>query len=692
VKEVRRHSAAAFVSLLALLASVGTGLLPGGAGRAGIKLSAARAAATSAARRDEKPANRISDELLDAARSGEAGDRRVRVILQTDDGAGRELAALLRRGDVKTKGRLDGLGARVVELPARLVEELSEKSGVRFVSPDRETVAFGHVSLTTGADLVHDASLTNPTGLDGSGIGIAVLDSGIDTSHMAFLSEKGNTRRVVYSRDFTGENRIDDPYGHGTHVASIAAGNGRIAHNSYLGIAPAANILNLRVLDSHGTGRVSNILSALDWVLQNRAAYNIRVVNMSLGAPAVDSYKNDPVCQAVRRLVDAGIVVVAAAGNLGKDASGNKVYGAIHSPGDEPSALTVGASNTFGTDVRTDDGVTTYSSRGPTRGSWTDASGTKHHDNLIKPDIVAPGNKIIDAAADGNYLITTYPSLDAGVSEADNRRMMYLNGTSMATPATAGAVALMLQANPNLTPNLVKAILMYTAQPLAGFNMLEQGAGELNIEGAVRLARLVRADLSASTPLGSPLLTSLVPPIPQTTIAGSTFVWSQGLVVGYGFATGPQLMTGYQKIYAPGALVTDGVFLSDGVLVTDRTLLSDGVLVTDGVVVSDGGTMSGSSLFVGAGVLVTDQFFAGDGVLVTDNVLGADSVTQAMSATLGGDATAAAAPARDDCDAVAGVAAANEGERQATVRQQPDAPSPARRINPRAHVSRSRPD
>src|SRR5205085_904765 len=114
------------------------------------------------------------------------------------------------------------------------------------------------------------------------------------------------------------------------------------------------------------------------------------------------------------------------------------LYGMIHSPGDEPSAITVGAANTFGSNLRNDDGVTTYSSRGPTRGTWTDDAGVRHHDNLVKPDLVAPGNKIIDAAAEDNYLITTYPSLDAGVSEDDKRRMMYLNGTSMATRVVAG--------------------------------------------------------------------------------------------------------------------------------------------------------------------------------------------------------------------------------------------------------------
>src|SRR5207249_3754172 len=137
-------------------------------------------------------------------------------------------------------------------------------------------------------------------------------------NHVAFL-DRSNNRRVLFSRDFTGEGRIDDPYGHGTHVASIAAGNARISNAQYTGIAPNANLINLRVLGATGSGSVSAALSALDWVLTNRATYNIRIVNMSLGAPAIDSYKNDPICRAVRRLVDAGIVVVAAAGNNGKN-------------------------------------------------------------------------------------------------------------------------------------------------------------------------------------------------------------------------------------------------------------------------------------------------------------------------------------------------------------------------------------
>src|SRR5205814_7296933 len=136
-----------------------------------------------------------------------------------------------------------------------------------------------------------------------------------------------------------------------------------------------------------------------------------------------------------------------------------------------------------------------------------------------------------------NLLVTQNPQLDAGISDRDNRRLMYLSGTSMATPVVAGAAALMLQVNPKLTPNMCKLILMYTAQPLAGFNTLEQGAGEVNIEGAVRLAKLVRTDLTNQTASGAPMLTASAPD-PHTTIAGQTFAWAQGILLKQRYATG----------------------------------------------------------------------------------------------------------------------------------------------------------
>ena len=308
------------------------------------------------------------------------------------------------------------------------------------------------------------------------------------------------------------------------------------------------------MLDEDGVGTTAGLLDALEWVMDNRATYNIRVVNISLGAAAVDSYRYDPLCLAVRSLVDAGVVVVAAAGNEGKNANGDKVYGLIHSPGIEPSAITVGASNTFDTDARDDDGVTTYSSRGPTRSYWTDTSNVVHHDNLVKPDMVAPGNKLVSAESASNALVTAHPDLEAYTDGNASHAMMRLSGTSMATPLVAGTAALLLQANPSLTPNMVKTLLMYTAQPLDGFNMFEQGAGQLNVEGAVRVATNMRTDCSSGLSLGDSLLTGSTP-THSTTIASFQFPWAGGAVAGHTYVTGTGLITQYQQVYDLGMLL-----------------------------------------------------------------------------------------------------------------------------------------
>src|SRR6185369_7343980 len=161
------------------------------------------------------------------------------------------------------------LNTLVVSLPVHEIEKVAEFSEVSFVSPERTVKVDGHVSQTTGAAYRRDqvSSTGTPYTLDGSGVGIAIFDSGIFAAHKSLQNSSGYTR-VVYSRDFTGEGRTDDPYGHGTHVASIVAGNGRISNAAYIGVAPNANVINLRVLGAQGTGRVSNILSALEWVLQ----------------------------------------------------------------------------------------------------------------------------------------------------------------------------------------------------------------------------------------------------------------------------------------------------------------------------------------------------------------------------------------------------------------------------------------
>jgi subtilisin family serine protease len=285
---------------------------------------------------------------------------------------------------------------------------------------------------------------------------------------------------------------------------------------------------------------------------------------MSLGAPAIDLIQERSYLSRCSRAGRRRHRGRGRGRNNGKDDAGNKLYGQIHSPGNEPSVITVGAANTYGTDARSDDGIATYSSRGPTRSSYTDAGGVRHYDNLLKPDLVAPGNKTIFAEAqDGgnlNNLVKAFPTLDAGVSSSDNKRLMYLSGTSMATPIVAGIAALMLQVNPSLTPNMVKMALMYTAEPIAGFNMLEQGAGEVNAEGACRLVKGIKTTLSSAKP-GDAMLTGAAPD-PRTTIAGETDTWSQGIILKHWYATGTPLITKYQGYYAQGLVLGDGVVLA----------------------------------------------------------------------------------------------------------------------------------
>ncbi|HKQ52652.1 MAG TPA: S8 family serine peptidase [Pyrinomonadaceae bacterium] len=600
--------------------------------------------------------DKVSEDLREKVK-GAKSDERVNVIIEPTSSWSSSLNYTVTGNGGKVSKTFKNFTSRTVSLPPAAVEALANNPEVAYVSLDRPVKLLGHVSLTTGADAARNAGGSTP--YDGTGIGIAVMDSGIYGTHVAYESASKQAR-ISVSVDFTGENRTDDPYGHGSHVAGILAGNDNVSSGAYLGVAPNANLVNLRVLDSQGKGSVSGLLSALDWVMNNRTTYNIRVVNMSLGTAAVSSYKDDPLCKAVRKLVDAGVVVVAAAGNEGKDSNGQEIYGQIHSPGNEPSVITVGASNSYGTDSRGDDTVTTYSSRGPTRSYWTDSTGIKHYDNLIKPDVVAPGNRLISVQSMNNYLVANNPSLDANVSGSASREQMFLSGSSMATPVVSGAAALLLQANPQLTPNLVKMILMYTAQPLAGFNMLEQGAGQLNLEGAMRLAKLIRTDLTSSTALGSSLLcSSCAAPTPQTTLGGYTFSWSQGIILDYTYATGTNLITKYQKIYGLGVLLGDGTIENNGVLVGDTLKLSGGVLLGDnimtagdtnsstlGITLGEGTAFQSTGVLVGDklhdGVLLGDGVLYGDGVMLGDGVLYGDVCVQANQALIYGDKSGSA--------------------------------------------------
>ena len=322
-------------------------------------------------------------------------------------------------------------------------------------------------------------------GFDGAGVGVAVIDSGISGYHDYLTYHDSNPavqvvggQRVTKFVDFVnGQTNKYDDNGHGSHVAGIIAGNGWDTLGSRAGIAPAADVVSLKVLDRLGNGYISNVIAALDWVVANKTTYNIRVVNVSIGAAITESYMTDPLTVAAKRVVDAGVVVVTAAGNLGKK-NGVQQFGGITSPGNAPWVLTVGADSHQGTVSRTDDVMADYSSRGPT---WLDFN--------AKPDVVAPGTGIVSLSVVGSQLYLAHPtSLLSGSLLGTTKPYLSLTGTSMAAPMVTGTVALMMQANPNLTPNLAKAIIEYTAQDY-GYGKLTQGAGFLNTEGAVKLAR-----------------------------------------------------------------------------------------------------------------------------------------------------------------------------------------------------------
>ncbi|HEX7138409.1 MAG TPA: S8 family peptidase [Vicinamibacterales bacterium] len=376
---------------------------------------------------------------------------------------------------------LDIINGKALELPNHVIQKLAAYPGVFQIHYDRPTQSHNYrTAVTVGARTVQDFF-----GYTGAGVGVAVIDTGITAWHDDLVNKTskvypyGNQRVSKFVDFVNGGTQPYDDNGHGSHVAGTILGNGYDSNGEKSGIAPGASLVSLKVLDQNGAGTISNIIAALNWVAVNASTYNIRVVNLSVGAGIYESFWTDPLTLAAKALTDRGITVVAAAGNMGKDANGQLQLGAITAPGNAPWVLTVGASSTMGTLTRADDQMADYSSSGPTA-----------IDFVAKPDLVAPGTGTVSLAVPGSLFYTTkVASLLAGTLNLGVKPYLALSGTSMSAPVVSGTVALMLQANPNLTPNLIKAILQYTAQQYPGYSALRQGAGFLNTYGAVRLAK-----------------------------------------------------------------------------------------------------------------------------------------------------------------------------------------------------------
>lgn len=433
--------------------------------------------------------NRFSKDLQQRAAGGNG---MVTVIVQYRQMPSSSSFKPMRMRGAAIRSRLHTIRAVTMRVPVSMLAELAKDPNVAYITPDRP------VSMTASnnegfATAVEADVAAAQFALDGTGVGVAVIDSGV-ADHPDLYDANGNSR-VVYSQSFVaGDTTTPDQYGHGTHVAGLVGGTGASSGTAngyqatYAGMAPNVNLINLRVLDQNGSGTDSQVIAAIQQAIALKSTYNIRVINMSLGRPVFESYTLDPVDQAVEAAWQAGIVVVVAAGNTGRYAPTNG-FATIGVPANDPAVITVGATMTQNTATRVDDKIASYSSKGPTA-----------IDHLVKPDLVAPGNRLVSLRAAGTTMDTNDPEYE--VAPTSGTAMYYqLSGTSMATPVVSGAVALMLQQNPALTPDQVKARLMKTAWKGFGrysqsrdswgklysneYDLFTYGAGYLDIDAAL---------------------------------------------------------------------------------------------------------------------------------------------------------------------------------------------------------------
>jgi serine protease AprX len=291
---------------------------------------------------------------------------------------------------------------------------------------------------------------------DGGGVAVALLDTGVTES-----DDLGD--RLLARVDLTPEHDGFDRYGHGTHMSGIIAGTGAASNGQWTGVAPGADLVSVKVAGPDGSTDVSTVIAGLQWVVANRTTYNIRVLNLAFGTDSDQSYGIDPLDYAVEQAWFSGILVVASAGNRGP--SGNT----INKPGDDPFVLTVGAADNHGTPDRSSTTVAAFS-------SWGSPGG------FSKPDIIAPGITVVSLRDPGSTIDTLYP--DARIRDSYFKG----TGTSQAAAIVSGVAALMFQANPGLTPDLAKGVLVKTAYRNGNYGH-GAGAGLVDVGSALQAAR-----------------------------------------------------------------------------------------------------------------------------------------------------------------------------------------------------------
>ncbi len=307
--------------------------------------------------------------------------------------------------------------------------------------------------------------------LDGQGVTVAVVDSGV-TDHMDLHTDASNPTQALRSSSRVFQNLVfgnyaspNDEYVHGTHVAGIIAGNGVASSGKYKGIAPGVNLINIRVSNDIGLTYTSDLIDALQWIYNNKALYNIRVVNISINSTAPESYQVSPLDAAVEVLWFNGVVVVVAVGNNGTATGPSTVY----PPANDPFVITVGALEDYGTLNTNDDLVGDFSAYNTTE------------DGFAKPDLVAPGRNLVSLLAS-----TSAEGYLDQLKHRVNEYYFRMSGTSMAAPVVSGVTALLLQDEPGLNPDQVKYRLLASANKnWTGYNATKAGAGVVDALAAV---------------------------------------------------------------------------------------------------------------------------------------------------------------------------------------------------------------
>ena len=514
-------------------------------------------------------------------------DGTISVIIQFNEAPkAKHLAELEAQGGHVTF-TLDQINAVAVRVPLSALQWLNGHPDVLYVSPDRPN----KVASDDDIPAVMDDVARQQYGLDGTGVGIAVIDSGV-FNHDDLKNAAGTASRIVYNESFIlNDPTTNDVYGHGTHVAGVLAGNGRDSQSGYptqyVGIAPNANIINLRVLDANGSGSDSQVIAAIQRAIQLKNTYNIRVINLSLGRSVFESYTLDPVCQAVEGAWKAGIVVVVAAGNDGRDNSfGNQGYATINAPGNDPNVITVGATKTNGTATRLDDTVASYSSKGPTL-----------LDHIVKPDLVAPGNRIASLESPGSTLATQDSNLIVSpvttctmfsCTTGAPGKYLRLSGTSMATPIVAGAAALMFQKDPTLTPDTIKARMMKTAWKgypvnswaydiwgagyFSQYDVFTIGAGYLDVYAALKNSDVVNG--GAASPIA----------VRNTNTGTYALINTQSITWGNSITWGSSIIWGNSIVWGSNALVSDSIIWGSSIVWGDSTCSANSIIWGDSII------------------------------------------------------------------------------------------------------------